>query len=412
MHAGGTLTANLKLGLVALVLAGGCGKTAMESATDAGAEHTTGTGGAAGASVASTGGTDGGVDGGAQVVQFGIAVRPAKQTCNAPAAIDQPADRLSATGCVDPTDVKKPAPSLIPYDVASPLWSDGADKQRFLGLPDGSKIHVKNCTTEPATCLPVFQDGTPFDEGHWVLPVGTVLVKNFLFAGKFVETRLFVRFADVWGGFSYQWNKEQTEALLVTDMGATADIINGSGATQKWTFPGRNDCLECHNDTVGNSIGPDTRQFNWSMKYPSGVTANQVDTLEHIGLFDASVVRMPALVDFRLSSASIDDRARSYLHANCATCHRKDGNYSAIDLRFGISLADMKICNLAPNKGNLGIVDSKRLVPATPSKSLMVLRMQAVDKDSGRMPQLATSVLDTLGIDLVTKWIQGITTCP
>ncbi|MES1210649.1 MAG: hypothetical protein ABUS79_32330, partial [Pseudomonadota bacterium] len=146
---------------------------------------------------------------------YGIAARAAVQTCKAPASLDQPADKLSATGCVSPGDAKMPAASLIPYDVNSPLWSDGADKQRFLALPDGAVIHVKDCAREPDSCKPTSQGGSTFDEGHWVLPVGTVLVKNFLFGGRFIETRLFVRFADIWYGFSYQWNSAQTDATLV-----------------------------------------------------------------------------------------------------------------------------------------------------------------------------------------------------
>ena len=191
--------------------------------------------------------------------------------------------------------------------------------------------------------------------------------------------------------------------------------MNAKGAKQSWYFPSRSDCLECHNETAGRSLGPDSRQFDRSFKYPSGVEANQIATLEHIGLFDAPVARLAPLVDFRLtgpSAPSLEDRTRSYLHANCANCHRPEGNYSAIDLRFGVPLSMMKICNLDPNKGDQGVTDSKRLVPADPAKSVMLLRMQAPDKMSGRMPQLATSVLDPIGIGLVTDWIKSITTCP
>ncbi len=345
---------------------------------------------------------------------FGIAARAAVQTCKTPANYDQPAQTLTATGCVDPTDPKKPAPSLIPYDVNSPLWSDAADKQRFLALPDGATIHVKDCTREPDTCKPMSQGGTTFDEGHFVLPIGTVLVKNFLFAGKFVETRLFVRFSDIWYGFSYRWNAAQTDAELVSENGITADIVNDSGVTQSWSFPGRNACLECHNETVGGSIGLETRQLDRSLRYPSGITANQIATLEHIGLFDAPAARLPPLTDFTrdTSPANLEARARSYLHANCATCHRPDGNYSAFDMRLGVSLDKMNICNIAPNKGDLGVADAKRVVPGMPAKSLMLLRMQAADKLSGRMPQLGTSVLDNDGIGLVSAWINSIATCP
>ncbi len=358
-----------------------------------------------------------GQDASTDAAEFGIAARAAKQTCNPPAAqIDQaPVAKLSATGCVDPADPKKPAPSLIPYDVISPLWSDGADKQRFMAIPDGAKIHVKNCTLEPDTCRPSFMGGTTIDEGHWILPVGTVLVKNFLFANKLIETRLFVRYPDMWAGYSYEWNDQQTDADIVDENGLTKDIVNGSGGAQSWYFPSRNDCLECHNETVGNSLGPDTRQFDRSFNYPSGVMGNQIATLEHIGLFDAAVAHLTPLVDYRLqgsSGPSAEDKTRSYLHSNCGSCHRPDGNYSAIDLRFGVPLQMMKICNIDPNKGDQGVTGSKRLFPGDPTKSVMLLRMQAADKKSGRMPQLATSVLDATGIRLVSDWITSITSCP
>jgi len=336
------------------------------------------------------------------------------QTCKPPASLDQPVTMLSATGCVDPTNPKKPAASMIPYDVNSPLWSDGADKQRFLAIPDGALIHVKDCTREPDTCKFAAQGGTTFDEGHWVLPVGTVLMKSFLFGGKFLETRLFIRFPDIWYGFSYQWNSQQTDAVLVSENGLTTDIVNSQGAHQSWYFPSRNDCLECHNDTVGGSLGLETRQLDRSFEYPIGFGANQVSTLEHIGMFDAPVVRQAPLTDYTrdTSPEDLDARARSYLHANCAICHRPDGNYSAIDLRIGVALDKMSVCNIDPNKGDLGVTGAKRLVPGMPNQSLLLLRMQAPDKMSGRMPQLATSVLDANGVDVISAWIQSITACP
>ena len=77
-----------------------------------------------------------------------------------------------------------------------------------MALPTGEKIHVKNCATTPAECT----QGAA-DDGKWVLPVGTVMVKSFLFDGKLVETRLFVHFdAANWVGYTYQWNEAQTEA--------------------------------------------------------------------------------------------------------------------------------------------------------------------------------------------------------
>jgi uncharacterized repeat protein (TIGR03806 family) len=390
---------------------GGTGGAGGGSPADAGADRTAASDAGASSDATDTRTTDGRSP---DADVFGIQARALVQTCKPPPAVDQPVAKLSLTGCVDPTDARKPASSLIPYDVNSPLWSDGAAKLRFLALPDGATIHVKDCAREPATCMLASQGGTTYDEGHWILPVGTVLMKSFSFAGKLIETRLFVRFADLWYGYSYQWDSGQTDATLVSENGLNAPIVNDQGASQSWYYPSRNDCLECHNDTVGASLGPETRQFNRTFAYPSGVTANQIATLEHIGVFDAPVTRFPALTDYTRDTAAADleVRARSYLHANCAICHRPDGNYSAIDLRVGVPLAQMSICNLDPNKGDLGVTGAKRLVPAMPAKSLLLLRMQALDRLSGRMPQLATSVLDRNGIDTISAWINSITSCP
>jgi hypothetical protein len=234
-----------------------------------------------------------------------------------------------------------------------------------------------------------------------------VLVKTFLLAGKYLETRLFVRFGpEQWVGYSYEWDDSQTEATLVPRTGKLKEI---AGATQSWYFPARNDCLECHNKTVGYSLGLETRQLDRLSTYPNGLTVNQLDTLEHLGILDAPPARLPPLAD---STASLESRARAYLHANCATCHRPDGDYADIDLRAHVPLSRMNVCNVEPNKGNLGVAGARRLAPGVPSRSLLLLRMLAPDADSGRMPQLATSVLDEAGIALVSAWIDSVAACP
>jgi uncharacterized repeat protein (TIGR03806 family) len=345
---------------------------------------------------------------------FGLAARPAAQTCKPPANPDQPPAMLSATGCVDPGDPTKPAPGLIPYDVNSPLWSDGADKQRFMALPDGALIHVKDCAREPGLCKTADQGGTTDDEGHFEFPVGTVLMKSFLFNKKLLETRLFIRMTDAWHGYSYAWNDAQTDATIVDQYGVNKTITN-AGKQQSWYFPSRTDCAECHNDTVGNSLGLETIQLDKPFRYPSGTTANQLDTLEHIGVLDGPLTRLTPLVDPRVADPTgknLVPRVRSYLHANCAICHRPEGMYSSIDLRDTVTFAAMNLCNVDPNKGDLGVMGSKRFAPNDPTKSVILLRMEAPDKVSGRMPQLASSVLDPTGIGLVTSWIKSVTTCP
>ncbi|HXU81116.1 MAG TPA: hypothetical protein VN914_06950, partial [Polyangia bacterium] len=264
-------------------------------ANTGGSGGTGGMGGTGGADLpdAGTGGNGGGADASPDAFvrtmggPFGLEKRPGPQTCKAPADPNMPAAKLSATGCADPTDIKKPAASLIPYDVNSPLWSDGATKTRYMAVPDGAVIHVKDCMREPGTCGTA---GSTDDDGHWLMPVGTVLVKHFLFNGKFNETRLYVRFAEKWVGYSYEWNAAQTDATLVDAAGVTKMIMGATGM-QSWYFPSREDCNVCHNETVGFTLGPETRQMNRMLTYGT-IAANQIATLEHLGLFDAPVRTM------------------------------------------------------------------------------------------------------------------------
>ncbi len=323
----------------------------------------------------------------------GIATRPANPTCKPFANPDQPPAKLSDTGCFDRADPKKPGPMLIPYDVASPLWSDGADKERYVALPDSAKLHVA-------------------DDGHFDAPIGAVFVKSFKLGTRFVETRLLVRADEYrWVGYSYEWNDAQTEATVFPDAlaGVTKPVRAGAG-TQNWYFPSRADCFECHTKASGVSLGPTTQQLNRDWMFPSGTRANQIDTWEAIGLFDAPVRRMPGLPRPQSTEGTATDRARAYLQANCAMCHRPDGAFSSMDLRFATLLKDMNICNAAPERGDLGVAGALRLVPADPAKSLMSLRMRRTDKN--RMPQLATSIVDMTGVNAVEAWIRSIARCP
>ena len=59
----------------------------------------------------------------------------------------------------------------------------------------------------------------PADTGKWVFPVGTVMIKNFMFDGKLVETRLFmhvdaataaiIQNGTDWVGYNYAWNERR-----------------------------------------------------------------------------------------------------------------------------------------------------------------------------------------------------------
>ncbi|MGB5285581.1 MAG: hypothetical protein WBN29_13795 [Polyangiales bacterium] len=60
--------------------------------------------------------------------------RPEVQTCLPDVTDGMPA-RLSDTGCFADLKSLEPGPDLIPYDVSSALWTDGAFKPRFMVVP-------------------------------------------------------------------------------------------------------------------------------------------------------------------------------------------------------------------------------------------------------------------------------------
>lgn len=299
--------------------------------------------------------------------------------------------KLSETGCFDPSDPAKPAGGLVPYGVNAPLWSDGAGKERYMALPEGGTIEVG-------------------EDGDFVFPIGTVLVKTFWLAGKRVETRLFVRHDDgEWGGYSYEWDDDQSDAMLLPSS-KTKEVGGVS-----WLFPSRANCVQCHTEAAGRSLGPEVGQLNGDHVYPStNRIANQLATLDHIGLFAEPLAQPPEqLVAYPDPSGSgaVEGRARAYLHANCSHCHRPNGpGRSDMDLRFGTAFADTKTCGVDPQDGDLGIEDAKIVAPGDPARSVLIARPDATD--ANRMPPLASDVVDTGAIELLESWVEGLTACP
>jgi hypothetical protein len=450
---------------------GGSGSSGNAGSGSPGGTSGGGSGGGAGTSGASgtTGGLkDGGSDGGGSDGGPFACPMPAPGNCAPPADVRCPYPKLSQTGCIDAnpfSDSKIPikmASVVVPYDVNSPLWSDGALKTRGVRLPTGGKIHVKDCAKNPTECG-VLDPNTfkcclpPADDGKWVFPAGTVLVKNFMFPDasrpsgqKLVETRLFVHMDHVvevegvkteWVGYGYQWDDAQTDATIIgtlvggSDTGVSAmfHVTPTMGAAAQaitWDYPSRIDCITCHmpispttTPVSGYSIGLETIQMN---RAATGETTNQIDKLAALGMFEtapakpykmALVPPYPGQSGSPLATATLDQRARSYLHANCAFCHRPDGKWNGFDVRYDVPLTSTAICNGVPGKGDLGVAGATLLTPKNPMSSLMWLRMHApkgnaMSGATGRMPSIASSVVDTQGTDLISQWINSINACP
>ena len=295
---------------------------------------------------------------------------------------------LSATGCFSPDANSLPSATLFPYDVNTALWSDGATKRRWIQLPAGGQIHVN-------------------DDGDWDLPIGTVLIKEFSVGGKKIETRLFVHHDDGdWGGYSYEWADDQSDATLLPSS-KTKDLGNG----MSWYFPSRNDCLRCHTQAAGRSLGLETAQLN---RPAPGGGGNQLDLLTALGAFDAPLpsppAMLPAFAAVDDTTVPVDQRARAYLHANCSFCHRMNGTGRVPpDWRFGLTLMQTGACNATPADGDLGHTGAKVLTPGSPDLSVTSLRIKSTD--AYRMPPLASHVIDPTGTAVVDEWITSLTSC-
>jgi cytochrome c551/c552 len=373
------------------------------------------------------------------------------QTCAAPVNQVLPICNLSLTGCMDPTTPTKVNAKAVYYEVNSPLWSDNAAKTRAFILPANGKIHVKDCNADAgdaalsADCVsPMGIAQGPADTGKWVFPVGTVMIKNFMFDGKLVETRLLMHVDDAtaaliqanygftegadWVGYNYAWNEAQTEAVIVPNQRTTVSFNTGA-RTVTWNYPSFTDCMTCHTPAT-ETLGPETAQMNRTVN-----GQNQIDAFKTAGYFDDTAPTKPYTTAFvepymntalglthPTAGATVDQMARSYLSANCGFCHRPDVNNQMFDLRGGLSLYDTHICNLTMEQGipSMPTVTYVDFDPGNHAQSAMWLRMNipvpSTDPeetfDVGRMPPLASFVIDQQAADLVAQWIDSIKSCP
>jgi uncharacterized repeat protein (TIGR03806 family) len=309
---------------------------------------------------------------------------------------------LSQTGAFKDAAHLVPGDALIPYDLNVSFWSDGATKSRWVSVPDGKKINFA-------------------PTGEWVFPRGTVFVKTFELATneanpnlkRRLETRLLV--CDETGGVygvTYKWRADNRDAdLLETNLNEAITIQTATGSrTRTWYYPSRQDCLVCHTANAGLVLGVKTRQLNRDFTYPSGLADNELRAWNHIGLFDTNLAEtdlknLPALANAADPSRSLEDRARSYLDANCANCHRPGGTVAFFDARYDTPLAQQNLIN-----GRVLIdqrIDGARVIaPNDIWRSILFMRANTIE--AFKMPTLARNQIDGQGMALLRQWIESL----
>jgi glucose/arabinose dehydrogenase len=359
-----------------------------------------------------------------------------------------------------------PLPGMIPYEVNSPLWSDGARKERHIALPGDERIGFT-------------------EQGPWQFPERTVLVKTFSLTmadgrQRRVETRFLTLQQGEWQGYSYAWRDDGSDADLVESPGKERTFtireegVKGGSRSLTWRYPSRVECMVCHTRAAVYVLGLTTAQMNRERDY-GGTVLNQLTALERLGLFrlprsqhwdvleqrggalrgilgalrpgplsplgkccleplrkrlqqkvdarrqkvrqdverskgDTALLprhpdEYPRLADPADERAGIDERARSYLQANCAHCHVwAGGGNSAIDLHVSTPLEKMRLVGEAPLHDRFGIAEAKLVAPGAPERSILVHRLSR--RGPGQMPPLASTVVDEQARRLLAEWIR------
>ncbi len=309
---------------------------------------------------------------------------------------------LSQTGAFEDTARMVPSAGLIPYELNVSFWSDGAGKSRWMALPANAKIGFSQ-------------------KGDWSFPAGTVFVKHFYLATnesrpeqrRRLETRLLVRTADgsVYGA-TYKWRPDNQDAdLLATNLTEPIVIETAHGLRiQNWYYPSREDCRTCHTDRTGGVLGVKSRQLNCDLTDAAGVAENQLHRWSRLGLFDAPISDATIAQCDRLARAddagrSLEDRARSFLDANCSNCHRPGGTVAYFDARYDTPLAKQGLIEgqILLDEG----IDRPRIIaPNDIWRSILYMRAQATD--ALKMPPLAHETVDARGMALLRDWIQSL----
>ena len=228
-----------------------------------------------------------------------------------------------------------PNEGVIPYDLNTPLFSDYAQKARFVYVPPGQKAN--------------------FSMDHVLdFPVGTVLIKNFYYhnddqkpeAGrKILETRLLINRGDEWEAVGYIWDEDQKDAVyqLVGDI-KKVKWKNADGQDQdiSYIIPNKNQCKNCHAyDGKQMPIGPKVRNQNKEYTYADG-PSNQLFKWQQIGILSSlpNNAEMPKTPNWEEPQIPLHDRAMAYLDMNCGHCHNPRGaaNTSGLTLTYGASV--------------------------------------------------------------------------
>jgi putative heme-binding domain-containing protein len=316
---------------------------------------------------------------------------------------------LSRTGLFTSIEKHTPADGVVPFEVNSGQWLDGATAQRWAAFPELSSATLY-ATGKP---IPGLVDWHNF---RMHFPMNAVLTRTVSVADRRVETQLLHYDGVDWRPYTFAWRDDQSDADLVPAEGAEKDVRDGDH-TRIWQYQSRSQCMSCHSNQSEYALGFLPEQLN----RPGPDGRNQLIALTGAGFirragddgrplppFDAaSVERERRLADPADEGKPLEERARAYLHANCGHCHSEHGGGSvALRLQFPTALAEMKAVGIRPTRGDFGLPDASIIKPGDPCSSTLYFRMAKFGRD--RMPLLGSERPDEAGLKLIAQWIAGM----
>jgi hypothetical protein len=303
-----------------------------------------------------------------------------------------PPETLDCTGLFTDIERKQTAPGAVTFAPAAALWSDGAEKHRWIYLPPGKKI-----------------DSSSPDA--WTFPIGTRVWKEFKVDGKRVETRIFYKTrSDRWLRATYIWNDDESQA----DFSYGEDLELASGP---YHVPEQGECDDCHD-------GPDDRLLGFDA-VSLGLPGAEGLPLKKLWE-DGWLTHKPEHLELSIGDdgTGLAAEALPILHINCGvSCHndspRRTANLTMQNLRLEVGQLDgrapddswntLRTAVGQPSEGtNWG--DAIRIVPGDPDDSLAVQLMGSRRAGGGnsQMPPLATRLVDEEGLAVIKSWIERL----
>jgi len=311
---------------------------------------------------------------------------------------------LQDTGLYAAGSVTQVRPGIVSFSPQYPLWSDGAEKSRWMYLPPGA-----------------FVDASRPDA--WEFPRGTKLWKEFAHEGTRVETRYIERVPDgSWRFATYIWNEAGTEAVLAPARGIAALPVRAA-PQGRYAVPARTDCIACHGSNAVPVLGLSALQLSPD-RDPFAVHGRPLRTgeLDLRALVARGQVRglprhmteQPPRIH---ATTPVERAALGYLQGNCAHCHNTSGNRVPLPLTLAQRAGDPAVARAEVLRTTIGAASRYRspegegpsvvVAPGDPNNSLLAVRMQSRHAQA-QMPPLGTSVPDTEGLALIHRWITSI----